>query len=136
MEGKPDPVHTTEFTVIAKDVPVSFDFLLGRGWCAETKALRKNPEVLCLDVTQVARTNTWAETDLNLVSIPSLLRNHDSEMIECFMITAYERHCLHLEGWPWTLGVCFERNSWRRKFFNWEKQSGYNRSYVWFRIQY
>ena len=50
-EGKPDRVHITNFTVIAKDVPVSFDFLLGRGWCAETRALVKNQEVLLLDMT-------------------------------------------------------------------------------------
>jgi hypothetical protein len=50
MEGKPNRVQTTNFAVIAKDVPVSFDFLLGRGWCAETKALVKNQEVLLLDM--------------------------------------------------------------------------------------
>jgi hypothetical protein len=82
VEGKPDRVHSTDFTVIAKDVPVSFDFLLGRGWCAETRALIRNREVLCLDMTRVALTNTWPKADLNLVSITSLLRNHDSEMID------------------------------------------------------
>jgi hypothetical protein len=56
VDGKPDLIHTTKFAVIGKDVPVSFDFLLGRGWCAETRALKKNPEVLCVDVTQVALT--------------------------------------------------------------------------------
>jgi len=45
MEGKPDRVHNTEFMVIAKDVSVSFDFLLGQGWCAETRALEKNRDV-------------------------------------------------------------------------------------------
>jgi hypothetical protein len=51
VQGKPDRVHSTDFTVIAKDVQVSFDFLLGRGWCAETGALIRNQEVLCLDTT-------------------------------------------------------------------------------------
>lgn len=50
VAGKPDQVYTTDFTVIAKDVPLTFDFLLGRGWCKETKALIKNPEVLYLEV--------------------------------------------------------------------------------------
>jgi hypothetical protein len=50
VAGKPDQVYTTDFMVIAKDVPLSFDFLLGRGWCKETKALIKNPEVLYLEM--------------------------------------------------------------------------------------
>ena len=51
VDGKPDQVYSTDFMVIPKDVPVSFDFLLGRSWCAETKALLRNREVLCLDMT-------------------------------------------------------------------------------------
>lgn len=47
---KPDQVYTTNFTVIAKDVQLGFDFLLGRGWCKETKALIKNPKVLYLEM--------------------------------------------------------------------------------------
>jgi hypothetical protein len=50
VAGKPDQVYTSDFTVIARDVPLTFDFLLGRGWCKETKALIKNPEVLCLEM--------------------------------------------------------------------------------------
>jgi hypothetical protein len=51
VAGKPDQVYTTDFTVIAKDVPLSFDFLLGRGWCTETRALIRNPEVLYLELS-------------------------------------------------------------------------------------
>jgi hypothetical protein len=50
VAGKPDKVYITEFTVIARDIPLTFDFLLGRGWCKETKALLRNPEVLCLEM--------------------------------------------------------------------------------------
>jgi hypothetical protein len=50
VASKPDRVYTTDFMVIARDVPVTFDFLLGRGWCKETRALIRNPEVLCLEM--------------------------------------------------------------------------------------
>jgi hypothetical protein len=73
IEGRPDRVFNTDFLVIAKNVPISFDFLLGRYCIAETKALLRNPEVLCLDKRRVARTNYWAETDFNLVSTMPLL---------------------------------------------------------------
>ena|SRR5437764_10784921 len=51
VDGKPDQVYVTDFKVIAKDIRLTFDFLIGRGWCKETKALIKNPEVFCLEVT-------------------------------------------------------------------------------------
>lgn len=79
VEGKSDRMYTTDFMVIAKDVPLSFDFLLGRGWCAETKALKKNPEVLCMDVTQVVLPNTWHEANFYPVLSVCFLRNHDSD---------------------------------------------------------
>jgi hypothetical protein len=73
IEGRPDRVFSTDFLVIAKDIPVSFDFLLGRYCITETKALLRNQEVLCLDKRRVACTNYWTKTDLNLVSTMSLL---------------------------------------------------------------
>jgi hypothetical protein len=73
IEGRPDRVFSTDFLVIAKDIPVSFDFLLGRHCITETKALLRNREVLCLDKRRVARMNYRAKTDLNLVSTMPLL---------------------------------------------------------------
>jgi len=57
IEGRPDRMFSTDFLVIAKDIPVSFDFLLGRYCIGETKALLRNREVLfcSLDKRRVAR---------------------------------------------------------------------------------
>ena len=73
IEGRPDRVFSTDFLVIAKDIPVSFDFLLGRYCITETRALLRNREVFCLDKRRVARTNYWTKTDLNLASTMPLL---------------------------------------------------------------
>jgi hypothetical protein len=108
VEGKPDRVHSTDFTVIAKDLPVSFDFLLGRGWCAETRALIRNLEVLCLDMTRVALTNTWPKADLNLVSglryfvhtlkeqMRAQCSRSSSLLFLCFACSSFAEFCIRL----------------------------------------
>jgi hypothetical protein len=134
-EDKPGQVHTTDFTVIAKDVPVSFDFLLGRGWCAETRALKKNPEVLCLDkMTRVARTTAEAEADLNLVPIASFLQNHDNKTMKMLYDNGLRTVLLQsrrmaLDCWRFFLKEILDIRG-RVRLLNPEKQGGYTPSGV------